>query len=171
MICVKCRENKSEEDFGSEITRRRIGRRCKACQCTYNKVWAEKHKEENKARRKAYNQRNKERCVAKAVEWIKNNRERYRRNAYSARLKREYGITTGQYNEMLEEQEGKCAICYRTRKLVVDHCHKTRKVRSLVCRPCNLGLGAFEDNNELLLQATEYLGYWRARFDEEYATL
>jgi hypothetical protein len=51
-----------------------------------------------------------------------------------------------------------CAICnVATDKLVVDHCHKTNKVRGVLCSSCNLGLGKFKDSLELLEAAMLYL--------------
>jgi hypothetical protein len=58
---------------------------------------------------------------------------------------------------MEEKQEGKCLICKKTGKLVVDHCHSTKKVRGLLCNNCNVGLGAFKDNCEFLSDAVIYL--------------
>lgn len=77
-------------------------------------------------------------------------------------LKRNYGITPEDYNEMFEAQEGCCAICSTHQvsmkhKLHVDHCHKTGKVRGLLCKNCNLALGNFQDSTKLLLKAIQYL--------------
>lgn len=76
-------------------------------------------------------------------------------------LKRRYGITAEQYDEMLRRQNGLCAICRATsrdgRTLVVDHCHKTGEVRGLLCNPCNVGLANFRDNMVSLVRAIEYL--------------
>lgn len=70
-----------------------------------------------------------------------------------------YGITLEQYNEMFKKQDGKCAICLKTedRRLAVDHCHKTGKVRQLLCTNCNQGLGQFFDDKDLLQKALNYL--------------
>lgn len=66
---------------------------------------------------------------------------------------------------MLGEQGGVCAICgqketstYRgkVRKLAVDHCHKTGRVRGLLCMNCNQGLGKFQHSHELLIKAATY---------------
>ena len=59
---------------------------------------------------------------------------------------------------MVKEQEGLCLICKTKPKLLyVDHCHKTKKVRGLLCSRCNLCLGQWEDNTEYLEQAINYL--------------
>lgn len=76
-------------------------------------------------------------------------------------LKR-YGITIQVYNAILHSQNGCCAICGTTRclsgnNLCVDHCHKTGRVRGLLCRKCNSGIGQLEDSTALLKKAIEYI--------------
>ena len=82
------------------------------------------------------------------------------------RLRTRYGLSLGTYNKMLVAQEGVCAICrfpetaHRKGTIVefaVDHDHSTGRVRGLLCRSCNLGLGRFKDSPRLLLAALEYL--------------
>ena len=71
-----------------------------------------------------------------------------------------YQITEEQYYDKLEEQNGKCAICNSEcdkGRLAIDHDHKTNKVRGLLCRQCNLGLGNFSDNLDKLEAAVLYL--------------
>lgn len=63
---------------------------------------------------------------------------------------------------LVEKQGNKCAICKKSedmlnRNLAIDHCHITGKVRGLLCNSCNLGLGKFEDNVELLKVAIKYI--------------
>ncbi len=83
-------------------------------------------------------------------------------------LKKAFGITLERYNEMLEKQNGVCAICGkkdervhnatgRPMNLAVDHCHNSKKVRALLCGPCNTGLGGFNDDVKLLRAAAAYL--------------
>jgi hypothetical protein len=82
-----------------------------------------------------------------------------------ALLMREYGITVEEYQEFRRKQNDLCAICKSPEgnwkangsKLVVDHCHKTGKVRGLLCPSCNRGLGQFEDNAERLKSAMIYI--------------
>lgn len=79
-----------------------------------------------------------------------------------ALIRRKYGITQQQYNEMLQEQNNGCAICGKTeepdgRRLAIDHCHSTGKVRGVLCNNCNNGLGAFGDNINNIKQAIQYL--------------
>ena len=68
-------------------------------------------------------------------------------------------ITRDDYLKMVEEQDGKCAICgdYQGVALVIDHCHTENKVRQLLCRNCNCGLGMFREKIETLETAIRYL--------------
>jgi hypothetical protein len=74
-------------------------------------------------------------------------------------LKQKYGITFSQHQEMIKAQEGKCAICGTVgiAELAIDHDHNTGRVRGLLCRRCNTGLGCFRDNPRSLKAAIEYL--------------
>jgi hypothetical protein len=95
-------------------------------------------------------------------------RERYahdsefRARHEACRLKREYGITVHEFNELLRRQNYACGICERRfdRKPHVDHCHLTQWVRGLLCRKCNLGLGHFDDNPAFLVKAARYMARW-----------
>lgn len=80
-------------------------------------------------------------------------------------MERLYGVTLDEYNRLLEEQEGGCAICGRTpsengdryKRLAVDHCHLTNKVRGLLCDCCNRAIGLLGDDAHLLRKAATYL--------------
>lgn len=78
------------------------------------------------------------------------------------RLQKTYGISLAQYEEMLASQNDGCAICGYVpkpgkRRLAVDHCHKTKQVRGLLCMRCNRGLAWFGDQPKRLLAASRYL--------------
>lgn len=62
----------------------------------------------------------------------------------NARILKKYGVTAKKLRKMMKKQGGKCAICRRKTKLVVDHDHRTGKVRGLLCVPCNVGLTTYE---------------------------
>lgn len=68
-----------------------------------------------------------------------------------------YGITPEQYERMVIEQDGKCAICEEKQPLLVDHDHRTGKLRKLLCRKCNSLLGMCDDNTDKLQKAAAYL--------------
>lgn len=73
---------------------------------------------------------------------------------------RRFGMTPDDYMRMLDRQNGVCGICGRTngqKKLCVDHCHATGRVRGLLCTKCNKGLGIFDDDVTRIVRAAEYL--------------
>lgn len=77
-------------------------------------------------------------------------------------LKRVFNLSREEYNAILLEQEERCKICKKhvsefTKELAVDHCHKTNKVRGLLCSSCNTGIGHFKDNVELMNEGIKYL--------------
>ena len=88
--------------------------------------------------------------------------------ALNNKLKRLYNITLEDYDNMLEAQDYKCAICSSTDpgkqgRFVVDHNHETEEVRGLLCWSCNVGIGHMKDDPNVLLSAAQYLftnGYY-----------
>lgn len=78
--------------------------------------------------------------------------ERYERGR-AEHLRRTYGITLEQYDEMVAEQNGVCAICHEVcntgKRLAVDHNHDTGEVRGLLCSRCNLGIGYLRNVSNL----------------------
>lgn len=77
-------------------------------------------------------------------------------------LQKRYGITFDRYDEILEKQDNRCAICAcqacpSGRSFAVDHDHDTGEVRGLLCKDCNIGLGMFKDDKERLRSAALYL--------------
>lgn len=69
-------------------------------------------------------------------------------------------LSDNEYRTLLEAQGGICAICGRKpegQRLVVDHDHKSGRVRGLLCRSCNLGIGLFEDDPNRLKAALEFI--------------
>ena len=85
-------------------------------------------------------------------------------------LKNKYGLSSKEVETILELQNNKCGICmqsieisldshksnYSTRANV-DHCHKTKKIRGVLCTLCNMGLGKFKDDISRLEMAINYL--------------
>lgn len=140
MYTRTCRECK--EQFQSDLPQKVL--------CTTCKADIERRRGEGKnARSKQYYKDNKEeRKVAI---------RRYRREYHAAT----YGMTADEYDTYRLSRDT-CVICDEpfkdSRDRQVDHCHKSGKVRGLLCRLCNLGLGKFRDNPELLRKAANYLG-------------
>jgi len=73
------------------------------------------------------------------------------------RLCCQYGMTDQHYMQMEFDQKGKCAICKQKKSLDIDHNHITHRVRGLLCQNCNVGLGQFMDDPEVLKEAIIYL--------------
>lgn len=77
--------------------------------------------------------------------------------------RRQYGISLSDRLEMLQCQDGRCKICgvkeedAPRKRLAIDHCHETGKVRGLLCDHCNKGIGCLKDDPALLLKAITYL--------------
>ena len=86
--------------------------------------------------------------------------EKYKDTRREYKLKTKFGITAEDYEVMLEKQGGVCAICGKknnNRRLAVDHCHKTGKVRELLCTNCNTTLGRIQDDPEIIDKMILYL--------------
>jgi Recombination endonuclease VII len=80
--------------------------------------------------------------------------------------KQRYDLSQDDYQRMLDEQKGVCAICGRpeTRRicgtvisLAVDHDHTTGAVRGLLCHNCNVGVGLFGDSANSIAKALVYM--------------
>jgi hypothetical protein len=98
-------------------------------------------------------------------------RERYKRPEVQNKirdwdLKKAFGITLGEYNVLLDSQNGKCVICGKEeirqrngkiKHLAVDHNHKTGKVRGLVCHDCNVALGYLKEDINTMKKMIEYI--------------
>ena len=127
--CTKCGETKSLNSFGNKKDGKNgLMSYCKDCNTKIHKKWYQKNKEK-----------------------IKDRHYKYR-----------FGITSEQYDEKLLKQNFCCAICgkhmaHNKRRLVVDHCHTTNKVRDLLCDRCNVLLGHAKDDIEILTKAISYL--------------
>ncbi|MFQ6212473.1 endonuclease VII domain-containing protein, partial [Bacillus mobilis] len=95
----------------------------------------------------------------------------YRRTYQTTRaykLKRLYGLTVLEYDDLFKAQGGRCAICRQpetardnktgaVRDLAVDHCHNSSKVRGLLCARCNSAIGLLNDDADVLRSAIRYL--------------
>lgn len=70
-----------------------------------------------------------------------------------------YGVDD--YDGLLAAQDGVCAICRKEcdtgRRLAVDHCHKTGKVRGLLCVKCNAAVAYLRDDPSLAARVGDYL--------------
>jgi len=84
------------------------------------------------------------------------------RNNKAEKLKLRYGLSYEQWENIREKENYSCMICGITedempRKLDVDHCHNTNRVRGVLCNNCNSILGQAKDDIEILESAIKYL--------------
>lgn len=130
----------------------------------YRTKWYSTRKESERQRQQAKYQRDKEkvrernaaRYALKREAILQSSRELYQKTrgrvlskCWEWRLKDQFGMTPGQYFAMLDAQGGRCAVCRSEplkRKLGVDHCHATGKVRGLLCHSCNIAIGLLKDS-------------------------
>lgn len=128
--CTRCKTEKPLSEYRKEGKGHSW---CRICQNEYNKEWYHKNRE-------------------RGLRWRKN-----------GNLKRTYGITLDEFETKLKEQNGVCAICKtktEEKHLAVDHCHRSNKIRALLCGKCNRGIGMFKDDVVLMQKAIDYLNHW-----------
>ncbi len=136
--CNKCLETKAFTEFFKDKNNKTDGYYsiCKPCKQTGSMKWRE-------ANREQYNE---------------NQRKHHKKHALRNRLYR-YDITPEQYNQMLQNQNGVCALCSNPptakRALATDHDHTTKEVRGLLCYKCNRDM-ATVDNKEHLTKLLSY---------------
>ena len=106
---------------------------------------------------------NREKEKQGQVIYRQKNKELIKKRNRIGRIKRTYGISIGEYNDIFKKQNKKCLICeiklpngFALNKHI-DHDHKTGKVRGILCTKCNTILGMANDNEEILLSAVSYL--------------
>lgn len=127
----------------------------------YDVEYRKKNKEKYKEYSKKWSLEHPERTKEIQKEWRVKNPERFKEMILKGILKRIYGLTVEEYNQMFVDQNGVCAICKKSpvnnRRLCVDHNHETGKIRGLLCDNCNLMLGNADDNINTLTNAIDYL--------------
>lgn len=142
-ICSKCKQNKPLIDFGKNKSQK-FGHSnyCKLCAKEYSDQWTtpEKLKRKYEAR---------------------SSPEKLRKHKSKVMFKK-YGITLEQYELLWKSQGECCKICKTTenskgKSFAIDHCHKSGKVRGILCDNCNHILGKAKDDPKVLDEASAYL--------------
>lgn len=138
----------------------------------FYKEWYKKNKHKVDELKRLWRLANPEKTkeyIKRAKVWKEKNIEKVRKYQRIASKKwqkkhpeiglKKYSMTESDYQKMLKEQGGVCAICGKIdeRRLSVDHCHITKRNRGLLCRTCNIALGMFKDSPSLLRKAILYL--------------
>jgi len=163
-------------DCGNLLTIVNNYKYCKSCKSDYDRkryldnlikrreqaaVYASNNKENKRNYDKNYRKINKDKVLSSKKERKASGKSYI--EARRSSIKRKYNISLEDYDTMLNNQLGKCKICgatesnHKSSVLYIDHCHKTNKIRGLLCHHCNYGLGGFRDNIEYLNSAIEYL--------------
>jgi hypothetical protein len=141
-ICIVCNQQKKTSEFylKSKAGSQRY-RKCKTCYTEYIREYRKNNKEQYRATQRKW--------------WNKDPQANTTRHK-----ERKYGLEKGEYQELFDRQDGRCGICKEP--LIgsghIDHDHNTQKVRGILCKNCNTGLGAFKDVPERLQNAIKYLG-------------
>jgi hypothetical protein len=142
-ICKGCGLPKSVESFDRHPTM--VGGRINFCRrCEQSKALIRNRLNKDKINQQQRERRKKNPCRMKGYD-----------------LKKNYGMSINDWNNMFEKQHGCCAICgkesYQFKKpLQVDYNHKSNKVRKLLCVRCNTAVGIIEDK-EFRDRITKYL--------------
>jgi hypothetical protein len=143
--CSKCRQWKPTSAFWQDL-RKPDGLRSQCGTCAY-------------ASRREWRRRNRDKV--NAINLKSYHKHKVARG--NAEMLRRYRFTRADYDHLLVDQNGCCAICRATSpgdtrsRFAIDHDHQTGQVRGLLCNACNLGLGKFKDRLDLLRAATAYL--------------
>lgn len=124
----------------------------------------------SKAGRKETLRSNCKTCDSKKYkEWKNKNRSAYLLSSTNSGLKLRYGIGLKEYDQLLKEQNYCCKICKTktpgrkdVKRFAVDHCHKTNKIRGLLCMACNTAIGLLNEDPDIFKSAQEYLKEHRA---------
>lgn len=117
---------------------------CKGCESAAKKADYQKRKAVYAERSHVTYMKNRKKRYEQTREWQRNNKSKASDIWHNAHLRREYGIGMEDYNRMLANQDGRCAICKAAplgRRFAVDHNHTTGVVRGLLCLKCNSSLG------------------------------
>lgn len=156
--CSKCDELRPlDQYYAAPGCRDGLRGDCKACFSARAKARYAEKSDEIKAYVKRWQQEN-----AEYVNAYRRKRNATRRKEIrEGHLRRTFGITLDDYDEMLDAQGGACAICRRPpaegKSLHVDHDHATGVVRGLLCFTCNGALGMLSENEDTIACALAYV--------------
>src|SRR3954453_13858938 len=154
--CKKCGEVKPIEHF-YRAAGMKDGHRseCKGCHQAKQQRWYAANRTKAIADVKRWQQENKDYLHSYRCEY----RQRRKVEERDAYLRRTFGISHAQYEELLSRQGGGCRICGKRPgkiSLHVDHDHVTGEIRGLLCVGCNNALGQFRDDPLLLVRAAQH---------------
>lgn len=148
--CTKCKINKDSNQFSpNKRCKDGLASWCKLCAQEAVDRYKEKNVDKIKSRWKVDYETNKDKFL-------------------NRRLRTNYGLTLDEYRTMSEKQNNKCAVCNKVetsidirsgkiKLLSVDHCHKTNKIRGLLCNNCNKAEGLLKGNPAIIRKLADYI--------------
>ena len=132
-----------------------------ATRAAYSHAWYEKNKVAVAARGKAYRAQHKAEVSARQTEWRKQNKDKVKRIERDGKLRRAYGVSLLEWDELFFSQGRRCAVCaaveHGGRGWSTDHDHATGKRRGILCHRCNIAIGYLRDSAEIAEAAAAYL--------------
>lgn len=155
--CSKCNLDKIISSFQKQKSSKDgLQGWCCSCKREYVNDWRKNNPDKVKITKMRYREKHRNKlCKKKTEDYLRLKNTQGYKDKY---LIRTYGITLQTYNELLHKQGSFCLICKdSTKKLVLDHCHKTGKIRGFLCSSCNRSLGYLNDSIDNLKQAILYL--------------
>jgi hypothetical protein len=126
----------------------------------YDQAYFDNYFRKEKARNRSKYLANKQANILKSAEWRKKHPERAAIIARRARIKFIYKVDLEYIDNLWDKQNNRCASCSSELKpaaAVIDHDHKTGKVRGILCRRCNLLVAYLENNPKILPSVLDYL--------------
>lgn len=122
---------------------------CRECRAAYQRNWQAKNPDKVKANRRKYGGTSAKRTHQ--LKW------RLKKAGFQGEL------SPGLYNLMLQQQHNECASCgvellkLPKRQVHLDHCHKTSKIRGILCHHCNAALGFMGDDPDKIRKLAKYI--------------
>lgn len=167
--CARCRVVKPIDAFGRyRTTKDGYNHYCKSCSVELSLINYRRYHERAKLYARNYIKRPGCREKGRERQRRYSQTERGRVSMIKGHLKACYGMSLEEFNDIMINQKGLCAICRqpqvhgKRRRLYVDHDHKTGAIRGLLCCNCNSGIGRFSDDPHLLNRAIKYLRSFRS---------
>lgn len=160
--CTKCKIDKTFDlYYKDKYHKDGLCSCCKECSKIVRKNWLAKKDNIDFKNHKKWVSRNRHKLAAYNRKYINKNREMVSKKWRMQALKYKYGITYNEYCLILEKQNNTCFICKKEEgdgvRFCVDHCHKTNKVRGILCTHCNSMIGFAKDDIKILSSGIEYL--------------
>jgi hypothetical protein len=162
--CTVCKLEKSIEEF-REAKGYKGGRhsQCKGCEADRLREWRKSNPDKTQAQ---WSRNNAKRKMNGDGYYNPDRKQEWSRRRRNSHLKKKYNITLLEWESVFEAQGHKCLTCHRSEglleggghvRMVTDHCHKTNRLRGIICNDCNRALGAVRDEPETLQNLIDYL--------------